>query len=178
MTRNYFLGVVILFSLVAVSARASFDQLLSDVLSKEKQIDSDQIARPSVIQSLDANGNVNDALKAAISGDSKALPAALDAAENNLLTVAKQLPAIVAKGAFKKPLKEPTEVFDPRSNQNIKILTGDQALSEIALLSQDSADAISRIRQGKGGPVELAQIVRNSTTISRLILLFYSGVAG
>jgi Na+-transporting NADH:ubiquinone oxidoreductase subunit NqrC len=178
MNRNYFLAVVLLLSLIAVSASASLDQLLSDILEKEKQIDSDQIARPSVIESLNANGHVNDALKAAISGDSKALPAALEAAEKNLQTVAKQLPGIVAKGVFKKPLKEPTEVFDPHSNQNIKIANGDEALSEIALLAQDSADAISRIREGKGGQVELAQIVRNSTTISRLILLFYGVATG
>jgi hypothetical protein len=165
-----------MLGLVAFSARASIDQLMSELVAKEQAIDMDHIARPSVLQSLDANRNVNDALKAAIQGDGKSLPDALTAAQSNLNAVAEQLPGLVKKGIFKRPLNKPITVHDSNTNSDIKIVTGDQALSRIAQLSRESSAAIERIKSEKGGQEELALAVRNSSEISMLILAFYSGV--
>jgi hypothetical protein len=176
MIRNTLLSMLAVLGLIAFSARASIDQLMSELVARQQAIDGDHIAKPSVLQSLDANGNVNDALKAAIKGDSKALPDALTAAQSNLDAVAKQLPDLVKKGLFKKPLNKPIKVHDYNTNSDIEIVTGDQALSRIAQLSSESSAAIERINSEKGGQEELALAVRNSSEISMLILAFYSGV--
>jgi hypothetical protein len=156
---------------IAGPVHASFDQLTSEVQAKEQKIDSDGLVRAPVLRSLGAACSVNTALQSAISGDSKTLAQTLSMAEQSFRSVARDLPALANQKRFERTVKLPRSV-EPFGHVTVTT-TGDDLLRAIAELARKSADAIARIREGKGGQDELSQIFENSAEISQLILAFY-----
>ena len=175
MKRAYALLLAAVVACLAVAADASFEQYSEELQKKERLIDSDHQAREPLLQTLDANCNVNNALKAGLTGDPKSFADSLDAAQKKLQSVAQRLPGISEKGRFKQFVKKgvaPT--LHLRSGEFLPIRNGDEMLKAIAVLAQQSADAIERIKTGKGGDEDFSLIATNSAIIPQLILEFYN----
>ncbi len=173
MKRLYALTIVAAIACIALTAKAALEQYSEELEKKEAITDQDQLVRKPIQGVLDAGCNINNALRAGLSGDSKAFAVSLEAAETQLKSVADQLAPLAEKGTFKKvTLKTPRPLFLPSGT--LLIRTGDDMLKAIATLARRSAEAIARIRNGKGGDEDFAEIVTNSAVISELILQFYS----
>jgi hypothetical protein len=161
---------------IAVVAYADFGQYAEDLHAKERTTDPDHLVQTPIQNALQANCNVNDALRAGLTGDSKSFRDALEEAENKLKFVASRLSPLVKEHLFRRVVFEkPRQLALPECTI-ISIRTGDDMLNAIAILAQRSADAIDRIRSGKGRAEDFAEIAENSALISQLILQFY-GIA-
>jgi hypothetical protein len=175
MKRAYALLLAAVLACLAFAADASFEQSSEELQKKQRLIDSDRQVQEPLLQTLDANCNVNNALKAGLTGDPKGFADSLDAAQKKLRAVAERLPKIAEKGHFKQFVKKGgIPVLQLRSGEVLPIRNGDELLKAIAVLAQQSADAIERIRTGKGGDEDFSLIANNSAIIPQLVLEFYN----
>jgi hypothetical protein len=174
MTRTHAILIFIAAIFFSASAYASFEQLTDELQSKERAIDAQHLAGPALSQTLDANCDVNSALKSVISGEKGGFTGALVASEDRLRTVAKLLPIIAEKGPFNKAIKVGKGVLGLPSVNGAKIETAQDVLLTIAKLANASADAIAKLRDGKGGVDEFSLVIDNSTAITQLVTTFYS----
>jgi hypothetical protein len=164
---------VVVATCVAFTAYADFGQYAEDLRAKERTADPEHLVQAPIQNVLKANCNINDALRAGLAGDSKSFSEALRDAENNLQLVADKLAPIAKERRFMRVILEKPRQFPLPDGTAIQIRTGDDILNAIAALAKRSADAIDRIRIGKGSDDDLAEIARNSGVISQLILQFY-----
>jgi hypothetical protein len=171
---RYLLSVVAIATAICIAfpAGADFSQYGKDIEDHERATDSDHLARSPIQTALQANCSVNDALRAALSGNGDGFAKALANAQDQLKSVADQLGPLAEKGKFTKVTVRPRVIALPWGTPLV-IHTGDDILRAIATLAQRSADAIARIRNGKGRDEDFAEIAANSAAISRLILEFY-----
>jgi hypothetical protein len=173
MKRLYALVIVGAIACVALTASAALQQYSDELRRKEQITDPDGLVQKSMQAGLDAGCNINNALRSGLAGDSKSFADSLSGAETQLKNVADQLARIAEQGNFSRiALKTPRALPLPWGTL-IVIRTGDDILKAIATLAQRSADAIAKIRNGKGTDEDFAEIVANSAVISELILQFY-----
>jgi hypothetical protein len=138
-----------------------------------EETDPDRLVPGPIQTALDAGCNINSALKSGLAGDSKSFADSLTDAEAKLKSVADKLAPIAERGHFKRiALKTPRSLSLPGGPPMV-IRTGDDMLKAIATLARRSADAIARIKNGKGSDEDFAEIVTNSAVISQMISQFY-----
>jgi hypothetical protein len=165
--------IIVAMSCIAVVANADLEQYSEDLHAKARTTDPDQLVQGSVQNALQANCNINDALRNGLSGENKGFADAMRDAEGKLKAVADKLTPVAKEGRFTRVVFQTPKQFSLPGGPSIIIRNGNDILLAIATLAQRSADAIARIRNGTGREEDFAEVTKNSAVISQLILQFY-----
>jgi hypothetical protein len=174
--RAVVVSAVVSLCLSGGALNASEEQILSSLQEKQKLIDEQGLTKGPLAGSLSANCDISGALKAALAGDSKTFSVALDTAEQNLSSVAKELFEIVKKKQFQTPVtREISRLRLASSSVRLdQIKVGNDILFAIMLLAKHSASILTDLKKGYGGEGTLAVLIENNSDMSQLILAFYS----
>lgn len=153
--------------------RAAPEQLGDMLFENQRRLDEKGIATGPNTRALMADCDISRALRFALTGDSKALAAALEEAEANLRKAGDGLRSIAEKNLFSHDVS--TSGLTPSSPylRRNKITNGNDVVNAIAELAIESADLIARLRTSSSREDDLTALVQNNADISQLILVFY-----
>ena len=149
------------------------DPLLRKLQQKVEEIKA-RDTLPSMEKVGDARCTIEKALTDGLKGASETFKGDLLKAEESLRQAAKMLHGLATEKRFQGGVNaKRLQLISGRVDIS-KLEIGDNVLEAMAILANDSAEALLEMRNGKVGIENFHRLTLNGADMSQLILLFYS----
>lgn len=177
--RSALLGAILCIA-AASASRAGIEDMINEVINKEKQIDPGRDVRGPFTQVLQAGCQLNEALVAAVAGNVRPLRDALTAASANLRKAAGDLQSAAKDGRYKrlitpKGIKLTSESGAGRASN---IFNGQDLVLTIADMAQETAQLLSLMLERDASFGTLSTAIAMTIDMNTLVVAFYSSTVG